>query len=168
MTGWIFSFRVACRWLLVLNSQCTSLVWAVIQIAHAHTQELLERLAMSLRIRYLHALVADKSCAWHYSHHLLKACVRHMSSHHRWLRSYGLALPSAALWLHLERTASPREHEAMHIPGAFLCVWLPLSKQSDFLGSDLLQRVSSKDSWDLIKGEHEDNIFWFWVRLPAA
>lgn len=48
------------------------------------------------------------------------------------------------------------------------CVWLPLSTECDLLGSDLWQRVCSKDSWDLIKREHEDNTFQFSVRHSAA
>lgn len=68
-----YSFEAACWWLLVLTCQCTLLVPAVSQITH--TQELLERPVMSLHIRYLHVLVAEKSCAWDYSHHLLTVCV---------------------------------------------------------------------------------------------
>lgn len=156
------SFRAACWWLLMLTCQCTLLVPAVIQVTY--TQELLERLVMSLHIRYLHVLVAEKSCAWDYSHHLLKVC----------LCCPTMAGWAAIAWLCLLQlcdctwSVSPCEHEAMQTPRVFLCVWLPLSKQCGFLGSDLWQRVCSKDSWDLIKREHEDNIFQFTVRHSAA
>lgn len=81
---------------------------------------------------------------------------------------------AAMVWLCLlqlcgcTRSASPCEHKAVQTPRAFLCVWLPLSKHCDFLGSDLWQRVCSKDSWVLIKREHEDNTFQLSVRHPAA
>lgn len=68
-----YSFKAACWWLLVLTCQCTLLGLAVIQVTH--TQELLEGPVMSLHIRYLHVLVAEKSCAWDYSHQLLTVCV---------------------------------------------------------------------------------------------
>lgn len=79
---------------------------------------------------------------------------------------------AAMAWLRLLQlcgctwSASPCEHEAMQTPRASLCVWMPLSK--DLLGSDLWQRVYSKDSWDFIKREHEDNTFQFSVRHSAT
>lgn len=42
---------------------------------YSRTGAVVERLVMSLHIRYLHVLVAEKSCAWDHSHHLLKVCV---------------------------------------------------------------------------------------------